>query len=182
MVNNPLDQEAGEREWRELYESTSRPLRKRFMKRARRIAQLHMLAEVVRKHPRYPVELSAAPPEAGSTSLSIPSFLEVLNRAEDIAPYLVIHRNTLLRSAQQLNDATWVDRVLQIGGTGGALYAVYQILCKVFLEPVLGIPCDGFGGPMGQGSLGSLAWLAGGLALLFLQRSLVVWRLRQENA
>ncbi|MGH9429647.1 MAG: hypothetical protein ACRD2L_25460 [Terriglobia bacterium] len=168
-----------EKEWKEAYIKQAEPLRKfsfkRFWSKDKVVAQLYMLAEIVKQHPNYPQPANHGE-QSSSTgrSLSIPAFLQLLDNCNDITPFLVAHYQTLEESASQLDKEKLLDRLFKLGGGGGILYGLWKALCLLFIEPVLGIPCDFGAGGGGSliSSLTPLAWIFGGIGLLFLHKVL----------
>jgi hypothetical protein len=171
-----------EKEWKEAYLKQAEPFRKLSIKKFRElwskekvVAELYQLAETVKQHPNYPHHAHHGE-QSGSTnrSISIPSFLELLHKDTDITPFLVDHQKTLDETASQLDKMKFLDRVLKVIGLGSATYGLWEILCRIFIEPVLGIPCDfrpGGGGSL-IGSLTPLAWIFGGIGLIYLHKLL----------
>lgn len=169
-------------EWQAAYLARANALKKRFLgkqlKKSQYVADLLLLAEVVKQHPNYPQpELQSGESESSLPTVSVSVFLNLLKSGQDITPFLVAHQRTLLNSASKLEQEKFWDKFLKFAGGAGVLYGLWNILCRLVLGPVLGVPCDlGPGGGAAVGSLLSslapLAWIFGGLALIFLQKVL----------
>lgn len=167
-------------EWKASYikqrDSLTNKFLKKVLKKSEYVADLFLLAEVVKQHPNYPQhDLQNGESENSLPTISIPVFLKLLDTGQDVTPFLVAHHKTLLNTATKLEQEKSWDKFLRFAGSTGVLYGLWKILCLLILGPYLGIPCDL--GPGGGASIGSLisslsplAWIFGGLGLILLQK------------
>jgi len=171
-----------EDEWKAVYIKQATALKNRFLKKTLKksqyVANLLLLAEVVKRHPKYPQpELQNRESESSLPTISILVFLNLLNSGQDVSSFLVAHHRALLNSASKIEQEKFWDKFLKFVGSAGVLYGLWKILCHLVLGPLLGISCDL--GPSGGDSVGSLvsslsplAWIFGGIGLILIHRIL----------